>query len=129
MSRRRRRRLPRLLLNAATVASLVLLLATVVLWGRGIGLYVRPTTWGRSIEPGALRFRLGGDNHDGLLWILPYWKLILLALVFPIFRLRLGAWSRRHPTLDRRCTTCGYDLRATPNRCPECGLSVYDPDP
>ncbi len=53
--------------------------------------------------------------------VLPYW------LLFVIFAVPL-AWQLR--TVYRRrcreglCPTCGYDLRATPDRCPECGIPV-----
>jgi hypothetical protein len=51
---------------------------------------------------------------------MPYWAIMLLAAGMPIWW--LGASRRRRKSQSRNiCTTCGYDLRATPERCPECG--------
>jgi hypothetical protein len=52
----------------------------------------------------------------------PYWLLILLSMIPAT--LLLG----RHLRLKRRlelnlCAECGYDLRETPDRCPECGAA------
>ena len=56
----------------------------------------------------------------------PYWLVFLPTAIVPLLALR-SAWRRRR--IVRRfagglCWNCGYDLRATPERCPECGLTT-----
>lgn len=50
----------------------------------------------------------------------PYWFIIPL-LGAPSLRWGWKRYVARRWRRDQRCTTCGYDLRATPDRCPECG--------
>jgi hypothetical protein len=56
-------------------------------------------------------------------YVVPYWALALVtAGPFSFRAARAGRrWSRRRA---HRCVTCGYDLRATPGRCPECGAAA-----
>jgi hypothetical protein len=61
--------------------------------------------------------------NSGHYVLIPYWAIIVLSGVGP--GLWLMGYRRRH-ILSRRmrrgvCWVCGYDLRATPDRCPECG--------
>jgi hypothetical protein len=61
---------------------------------------------------------VGTDEEVRYLYV-PIWFMILITAIFPIIALRQSARERR--ILAGRCAKCGYDLRATPDRCPECG--------
>ena len=53
----------------------------------------------------------------------PFAWLILLGLIVIAFLMRRRSRKRFEQRLSEGlCTNCGYDLRATPDRCPECGL-------
>jgi hypothetical protein len=59
----------------------------------------------------------------------PVWLFLVLLALPPLFWLR--GWARTRQSFRDPaalpCTRCGYDLRATPERCPECGLEVGNP--
>ncbi len=49
---------------------------------------------------------------------------IAISVAFLIDTHRAAVQRRRRQVADRICLECGYDLRATPERCPECGTPV-----
>jgi hypothetical protein len=109
-------------------------------WGpdfpRGAGTDLLPEHW--ALNPVGAWFRKFKFGHGGVVvqgpngsvaWRtngfygaveIPWWSLLVLFSVVPASR-----WvaRRRRVAKVRRglCTECGYDLRATPGRCPECG--------
>jgi len=53
----------------------------------------------------------------------PIWLAVLAFLILPgLWVIRRMRGSRR--ALSGQCAVCGYDLRATPQRCPECGTEA-----
>jgi hypothetical protein len=80
---------------------------------------------------GALGFSLHtGDpsrRHPNGLWLpvrltAPYWFFVLVMLLVGWWILRQrGKWLRRERKARGLCEACGYDLRESQGRCPECG--------
>jgi hypothetical protein len=58
-------------------------------------------------------------------WIvaIPFWFFLILAAPYSTIRIKRahGGLRRRKRSRYGMCLSCGYDLRATPDRCPECG--------
>jgi hypothetical protein len=63
--------------------------------------------------------------------LVPLWAPLALSSILPLLeflvlrRRRLRRGRREHGL----CTSCGYDMRATPHRCPECGARGPLPRP
>ena len=53
-------------------------------------------------------------------FVMPYWFVVCLTMLAPALALRTLA---RRPNAKGLCPRCGYDLRASPERCPECGTA------
>ena len=53
---------------------------------------------------------------------IPYWLVAVATIALPAGRLAPRLWRRLRPKhAPGHCRRCGYDLRATLGRCPECG--------
>ncbi len=157
--------LKRRLFSLAAAVSLVLCVATMLLWVRsyrhcdklhwwstrfnvpvgslmsgngGIMFVYEPTVPKGPLEfqyhstpthsyPGSAWQGTSPWNRLGFFWrwgidrvlIVPLWAAMLVSSVLPTAWLyHCRRYKRGHGGL---CPACGYDLRATPDRCPECG--------
>jgi hypothetical protein len=79
-------------------------------------------------QAGGLMWFRGGTEAKSYCWVVvPDWMTTLLFSVLPL------VWVGRYRRFRGRrrstggCVNCGYDLRATPNRCPECGTVATMP--
>jgi len=75
-------------------------------------------TWIVSDPSFVLGFGHRSWTH-GTDYFLPIWLFVWLSFFFA-----LRSFTRSRPFPNGCCQTCGYDLRATPDRCPECGTPV-----
>jgi hypothetical protein len=77
---------------------------------------------------------------DGRIYVIPWWFLTMLWAIMPAVWLRARLHRRRRFQRVQRglCPSCGYDMRQTPQRCPECGeaagaaekgTSLFNSDP
>jgi hypothetical protein len=98
--------------------------ATVGATGPHGGLSLSPAFgWEITFADGNLGILLRSSN---LYWEIEFWRLAAACALF-IF-LRSGIPSRWHLELGAKptgvCRACGYDLRASKERCPECGTVI-----
>jgi hypothetical protein len=78
---------------------------------------ISPDRWSRA---GFQYQSVRRPDRAGHIFSAPYWFWLVAGAVLPSW------WIIRYRRVRRRraagcCPACGYDLRATPDRCPECG--------
>jgi hypothetical protein len=85
----------------------------------GFGFFLGRNGWSRKVAHWMGQAPICDDVATGLVVGIPYWFVVAVSLAPLALRVRRHIAARiRRPGL---CPNCGYDLRATPDRCPECG--------
>jgi hypothetical protein len=70
----------------------------------------------------AVEHRIKPKNYESFLVLVPLWvPLLILCGAVALFRRSAKRSLREQRRRAGACPHCGYDLRATPERCPECG--------
>ena len=82
----------------------------------------------RDVDNNVLGFRSihGGGLFRGVtyqIYAIPYWFLIPLSAILPILWLRYHR-QQRFRAKEGHCLKCGYDLRESKDKCPECGAPI-----
>jgi hypothetical protein len=65
-----------------------------------------------------------GTQYDSWVLAIRHWMVIPLLLILPVIWF-ISFRKRRRVKREGLCPNCGYDLRATPDRCPECGTKPH----
>jgi hypothetical protein len=95
-------------------------------WDIGLAEYPQRPVWVLGFHVGQYWADTGRLGQWRSYWfiVIPYWAIALLAAAAPatwLVRRRIG-----HGRYGRgRCRQCGYDLRASQDRCPECGTPRF----
>jgi hypothetical protein len=115
----------RIFVHLAAAWSLLSVIAVLGSWGRGRSVFVW-ISYGSAHEPHAM-------------WPIyvatPHWVAAVITLPLPVFwlgwviRSRTDRRRHRQRLAAHQCLGCGYDLRATPDRCPECGMVAISAKP
>jgi hypothetical protein len=107
-------------------------------WRAGRTRDVPDELWTPRVTGGRGRWRVArwGDSSRpraayGWTFRAPLWAVVVISGAWPVtsFMLAGRRWRRRRRAMRKGlCPACGYDWRATPGRCPECGRGRGEAD-
>lgn len=78
----------------------------------------------RERERAAIRLLQAAPRSPALHYSAPYWLVTLLCFLVVLTAAATRSLRDRRRRRMGRCTSCGYDLRGSVRRCPECGTRM-----